>query len=94
MLSSDPLTAVANTYLGTHYGWELTVADTKELLEVFNSSISIKNWKLCQAAADGASYTVYANRDQAITSVLKQILQKLDLALDMSIVWDLTPYYS
>ena len=92
MLSSDPLTAVANTYLGTHYGWELTVADTKELLKVFNSSISIKDWKLCQAAENGAIYTVYANRDEAITSVVKQILQKLDLALDMSIVWDLTPY--
>lgn len=92
MLSSDPLTAVANTYLGVHYGWELTIADTKELLETFNSRFSIKNWKLCQAANDGMYYTVYANPNGAIESVLKQILQKLDLALDSSIIWDLTPY--
>ncbi|DAD49854.1 TPA_asm: maturation protein, partial [ssRNA phage AVE016] len=92
MLSSDPLTAVANTYLGVHYGWKLTLADTKELLKTFNSQFSFKNWKLCQARADGMFYTVYSNPNKVIESVMRQILQKLDLALDSSIIWDLTPY--
>lgn len=92
MLSSDPLTAVANTYLGVHYGWKLTIADTKELLKTFNSQVSIKDWKLCQAGFNGAFYTVYSDPNRVIESIFNLILEKLDLVLDLSIIWDLTPY--
>jgi len=98
LLNGKKFKAIANLYLAFHYGWKLQVMDTKEFasglssfLEPSRLSASGQYWAP-EGFSINCTYQVYYLPYEQLSSMLAKLFYYFDLSIDLSNVWDMTPW--
>lgn len=100
-IPSSKVKAVASAWLAVHYGFKLTLLDTKTLRDTLEKEASrLTRESKCQSALEYhyedirfvARYQVFYNQFAHLLRTLDQLVELTDAALTSENLWDMVPF--